>query len=120
MSELLGVLLIAVGGGIGAALRFTVDQSIPARVRERFPWGTVAVNLTGSFALGLVAGAALSDPLGAALGTGVLGGYTTFSTASLNSIRLLHAKRWLAALVAGPGMLLACTALAVAGLLLTR
>ncbi|MBL3700218.1 chromosome condensation protein CrcB [Leucobacter luti] len=111
---------IAVAGGLGAAARFAVDRSVPERIRARFPIGIVIVNLTGSFALGLLAGAALDDPIGGVLATGFLGGYTTFSTASLDTLRLLRARRFGAALLHGPGVLCASVALAVAGILLAR
>lgn len=119
MNELVLVLIVAVAGGVGSALRYVVDHSLPAPVRERYPWGTMLVNLTGSFLLGLVTGLAPAGPWGVVVATGLLGGYTTFSTASLESVRLLTEKRWAAALAHGPGMLVACTTLAVGGLLLT-
>lgn len=119
MSGILLAVAIAIAGGIGSALRYLVDNSVPARLRARFPWGTMIVNLTGSLLLGLVTGLTLGHPWGAILATGLLGGYTTFSTASLESIRLLIAKRYAAALLNGPGMVIACTTLAVAGILIT-
>lgn len=119
MNELLPALAIALAGGIGSALRYLADNSLPARLRARFPWGTMIVNLTGSLLLGLVTGLTLGHPWGAILATGLLGGYTTFSTASLESIRLLIAKRYTAALLHGPGMLITCTTLSITGILIT-
>lgn len=118
MSGLPLALAIAVAGGIGSALRYLADNCLPARLRARFPWGTMTVNLTGSFLLGFLTGLALDRPWSAIIATGLLGGYTTFSTASLESIRLLATRRYTAALLNGPGMLMACTALSVAGLLI--
>lgn len=113
------VLAVAGAGGIGAALRYLVDNALPQRVRERFPAGTALVNLTGSFALGVVAGlgsGVLPDPWAVILGTGLLGGYTTFSTASLETVRLLlEQRRPTVAVLNGIGMLVACVALAAAG-----
>lgn len=114
-------LLVALAGGLGSALRYLADNAVPAALRERFPWGTAVINLTGSFALGLLTGAAarLSGPLLLVLGTGLIGGYTTFSTASLDAVRLVHEGRpWTAAGYA-LGLLLGCVALAAVGLLLT-
>lgn len=119
-------LLTVLAGGLGAAARFAVDESIPARIRKRFPFGIMLVNVTGSFLLGLVIGATQSavagggDPASWSVvgGTGFLGGYTTFSTASLDSLRLLQEKRWVPALINGPGMLIACAAAAALGTLL--
>ena len=110
---------IALAGGLGAAVRHLVDTSLPDRVRARFPWGIMLINLTGSFALGLLAGLALDHPVASVLSVGFLGGYTTFSTASLDSVRLLAARRYGAALWNGPGMLILATALALHGIVLT-
>lgn len=119
MSDVLEALAIAVAGGVGAALRYVLDNAVPARARERFPWGTVVVNLTGSFVLGLAAGWSIAEPWGAIVTTGLLGGYTTFSTSSIESIRLLMRRRYAAALVNGPGLVAACAVLALAGISVT-
>lgn len=76
----------ALAGGVGAALRYLVDLGIAKVAGRRFPWGIFAVNLTGSFALGVVT-AALPDQA-FLLGAGLLGGYTTFSTAMLDTVAL--------------------------------
>lgn len=113
------MLAVAAAGGIGSALRYLTDNALPARIRRIFPWGTAAVNLIGSFALGVLTGAAttwLPHDWLTILGIGLLGGYTTFSTASLETIRLLHDRRNRAAALNGLGVLIACTALAILGL----
>ena len=112
------MLLLALAGGAGAALRYLVDRAASARFGLNFPWGTTLINLTGSFALGLVTGAALGQPVYALIATGVLGGYTTFSTASLESVQLLSRGNYVAALAQGPGHIVACVALATAGILI--
>ena len=71
---------IAVLGGLGAVGRFLLDGAVAARAGRGFPWGTLAVNLTGAFTLGLLTGAALSEDGLRLLGTGLIGAYTTFST----------------------------------------
>jgi fluoride exporter len=71
---------IAVLGGAGAVGRFLLDGAVAARVGRTFPWGTLAVNLSGAFVLGLITGAALSEDGLRLLGTGLIGAYTTFST----------------------------------------
>lgn len=88
------LLLLALAGGLGAALRFAVDAEINRRVRTELPLGTLLVNVTGSLLLGLIAGLAqresptLPSDLLAIAGTGLCGGYTTFSTASVEAARL--------------------------------
>jgi fluoride exporter len=92
------VLGVSVAGGIGAIARLVVDGIVKAHVRARFPVGTLLINVTGSFLLGVVAGLAMRgivDPTWhALLGTGFMGGYTTFSTASVDAVRLLLDRRW--------------------------
>lgn len=112
--------LIAVAGGIGATLRLMLDGVIRARVKETLPWGTTTINLTGSLLLGLLTGLAATHLVPEAwhlvIGTGFLGGYTTFSTASFETIRLIQERKWFAGLVNGLGTLLSATALAGLGL----
>lgn len=110
---------MAVAGGVGSVLRYLVDNSLTAALRARFPWGTMCVNLTGSLLLGLITGLTLANPRGTIMATGLLGGYTTLNTASLESIRLLTAKRYTAALLNGPGMLIACATMSITGILIT-
>jgi len=76
----------ALAGGVGAALRYLADLGIASLAGRRFPWGIFAVNLSGSFALGFVT-TALPDQA-FLLGAGLLGGYTTFSTAMLDTVAL--------------------------------
>jgi fluoride exporter len=114
-------LAVAVAGGLGAAARFVVDGA----VRRRFPLlPTLVVNVSGSFLLGLVVGALLhragSGPLLAVLGTGFLGGYTTFGTASTETVRLVAARRYAAACVVSAGMLALSLLACGAGLALGR
>ncbi|MBM7026877.1 fluoride efflux transporter FluC [Clavibacter zhangzhiyongii] len=122
MSGPLVFALICVAGGIGAALRLLVDGAVKGRVGAGYPWGTTVINVTGSFGLGLLAGAAahagLPHDLLLILGGGLMGGYTTFSTASLETVRLAQAGRLGAALANGLGMLVACIAAAGLGLAL--
>ena len=81
------VLGVGAAGGLGAIARFLLDGAVSARAASVFPWGTLAVNLSGAFALGVVAGAVSGDALRLA-GTGFLGGYTTFSTWVFETHRL--------------------------------
>ena len=83
--------LIFLGGGIGAALRHGVNVLSAQWLGVTFPWGTLIVNVTGSFLIGVLAAwfafrgdAVWSQPLRLFLTTGILGGYTTFSAFSLD------------------------------------
>jgi CrcB protein len=84
---------IGVVGGLGAIARLALDGSVSARVGRAFPWGTLAVNLSGAFALGVLAGAAVSGDALRLAGTGFLGAYTTFSTWMLETHRLAEDGR---------------------------
>jgi len=83
---------IAALGGVGAVARFLLDRAVSARAGTTFPWGTLAVNVTGSFALGAVGANVV-------VGTGLIGAYTTFSTWMLESHRLAEDGRRRAAVV---------------------
>ena len=114
--------LLCLAGGVGSAARFFVDGVVRARTRGDFPLGTVLINLSGSLLLGFLTGLTASAPVPEAvrlvLGTGLLGGYTTFSTASFETVRLLQQRRFAAAAVNGLGTLVLAVALAAAGYLL--
>lgn len=114
------LLAVAVGaaGGVGAALRYLVDNAVPARIRAQYPWGILLVNLTGSFALGALTGAAPEVWL-TIVGTGLLGGYTTFSTAAVDAARLLLDRRITAGVVGTLATMIGCVALAAAGYTIT-
>jgi fluoride exporter len=85
--NLLEVLGVGAFGALGAIARFLLDGAVSARAGSVFPWGTLAVNLTGACALGAVASALSGDAL-LFTGTAFLGGYTTFSTWMFESERL--------------------------------
>lgn len=120
MNEFLLIILIAIAGGLGAITRYLVDTSFSARAREAFPVGILVVNITGSFALGLATGATASLGVwSTVIGVGFLGGYTTFSTASLDSVMLLLERRITAGLFNSVGMAVLCVAAAVLGIAIT-
>ncbi|MGW5645555.1 fluoride efflux transporter CrcB [Saccharopolyspora sp. NPDC003752] len=85
--------LVALGGALGACLRFHTDRWVQARHDTGFPWGTVTVNAMGSLVLGFLAGVALFGMpipvLQTFLGVGFCGALTTFSTFSYETVRLL-------------------------------
>jgi CrcB protein len=80
--------LLAAAGGAGSLLRFTLDSAISRRVTGAFPFGTLAVNVSGSFALGLLQGLGVAGESSFVIGTGLLGAYTTFSTWMFETERL--------------------------------
>jgi CrcB protein len=114
------VLAVAVAGGVGAVARLVLDGVLRSRFVLNFPLGTTVINVSGSLLLGLVTGLALTHGLPAewraVLGTGFLGGYTTFSTASYETVRLAQQRRYRAALINGFGMMVLAVAAAGLGL----
>ncbi len=95
---------VAIGGALGSVSRFWLNGIVSSRFGETFPWGTMLINITGSFAIGVIA--ALANPEGRmdsssrAFATqfvmiGICGGYTTFSSFSLQTLNLLRDREWL-------------------------
>ena len=121
---ILQILLVAVGGGIGAALRLAVNGAIHRRVRGRYPVSLTVINISGSFFLGLIAGLAgshvLTGELGIELGVGLVGGFTAFSTTSFQTLRLVQERRWWAATANSFGMVAMAVLAAGLGLMVGR
>ncbi len=86
------VALLVGFGALGALARYLTDSFISSRHRSSFPWGTLTVNVTGAFVLGVVTGLVLDHGLSehgkVALGTGFCGAFTTFSTFAYEAVRL--------------------------------
>lgn len=84
------MLMIALGAGLGAPLRYLTDRSIQSRHETTFPWGTLTVNIIASLILGIVAGAGtrLNPNVGILIGTGFCGALSTYSTFSYETLRL--------------------------------
>ena len=96
-------LWVAIGGALGSVSRFWLNGIISPRFGETFPWGTMLVNITGSFVIGLIG--ALANPEGRMdsqsrafatqfLMIGICGGFTTFSSFSLQTLNLLRDREW--------------------------
>lgn len=101
---------VALAGGLGAATRFAVDALVARIIPGRIPLGTIVINVTGSFLLGLIAGwwaqhGAPTD-VRTVLATGLMGGYTTFSTASVEGWRLIRGGMRPLAIAHAVGMLI--------------
>src|SRR5476651_2146344 len=99
---MLSYLLVAIGGALGSVARFWLSGFVAHRVGETFPFGTILVNVTGSFAIGFFA--TLTSPDGRILVSpsfrqffmiGICGGYTTFSSFSLQTLNLANEGEWL-------------------------
>jgi len=88
-------IFIGVGGACGAVLRHLVAMQCRQMWGDRFPWGTLFINISGAFVIGLLTGLLLpASPWRLPLTAGFLGGYTTFSTWMLEVARLRQAQRW--------------------------
>ncbi|MER5356823.1 fluoride efflux transporter CrcB [Streptomyces sp. NPDC002785] len=118
-------LLVIAGAAVGAPLRYLTDRAVQSRHDTVFPWGTFAVNVTGSLILGLLTGAvaagAASSPLQLLIGTGLCGALTTYSTFSYETLRLAEdgakfyaAANVVASVVVGLGAAFAGVAIAEA------
>jgi len=101
---MLAYLWVALGGALGSVARFWINGLVIDKTSATFPWGTLAVNVTGSFIIGIIG--ALAIPEGRLdsssrqfatqfLMIGVCGGYTTFSSFSLQTLNLLRDREWL-------------------------
>jgi CrcB protein len=112
-------LLVCLGGGLGAVARLLVDGELRARRPRLGPWATAVINVTGSFVLGVLFGLLTAGHLAGrwelVLGTGVCGGYTTFSTATVETVRLVEQGSWRTALGYACGSLLGALAACAAG-----
>ena len=111
----MSALWVALAGGLGAGTRFLLDSWVRPRVPPSLPWSTHLINLTGSLLLGLLVGLGASASWHAVAGVGFLGGYTTFSTASVETAHLAIDRRFTAAFVNAVAMLVTCVAAASLG-----
>ena len=101
---MLAYLWVAIGGALGSVARFWINGLVAGKFGETFPWGTIAINVTGSFVIGVIAALTISegrmDSQSRVFATqflmvGICGGYTTFSSFSLQTLNLLREREWL-------------------------
>jgi CrcB protein len=102
--RMLAYLWVAVGGALGSVGRFWLNGVVSAQIDTPFPWGTMLVNISGSFLIGIIGAVAGAEGrLDSAsrvfvtnfLMVGICGGYTTFSSFSLQTLKLLQDRQWL-------------------------
>ncbi|MGX6446466.1 fluoride efflux transporter CrcB [Patulibacter sp. S7RM1-6] len=98
------LLLVGLAGAVGALLRFVVDSAVMQHVPRPVPLGTLAVNVSAALLLGLITGIAASTATTLIAGTGLMGGYSTFSTWMLETQRLAEDGdgRWALANIGAP------------------
>jgi CrcB protein len=96
MTTVLAWIGVGALGALGALARFRLAGAVTARRPSAFPYGTFVVNISGGFTLGLLTGLGVSDEAMLVLGTGLLGGYTTFSTWMVEAQRLGEDASWVA------------------------
>jgi CrcB protein len=118
--SLAGVLLVALGGAVGSVARYLVSVAALATLGAGFPWGTLAVNILGSAAIGVAAGMGIEGQQRLLLVTGVLGGFTTFSAFSLETGALFERSPLLAVLYVVASVTLGLAAFALAWWLTRR
>lgn len=111
----------AIGGGFGAGLRYLVDTLLRERLGVAPGWSTLIINLLGSFVFGLALAFAFAggtsgdpDPVAAAV-MSITGGFTTFSTASLDAFQALRRRSWWLALALTFGQMAACIGAVLVG-----
>jgi fluoride exporter len=119
------LLLVAAGGAIGSGLRYLVATGAVGWLGVSFPWGTLVVNLTGSFLIGVVQalaaeGLGLGEDTRLFLATGILGGFTTYSAFSSETVALMHRGAWTTAWLNVALTTSGCLILCYAGILTGR
>jgi fluoride exporter len=101
---MLAYLWVALGGALGSVMRFWINGLVVEKLNPTFPWGTLVINVTGSFVIGIIGALALPegrlDSQSRLFATqflmiGICGGYTTFSSFSLQTLNLLREREWL-------------------------
>lgn len=120
------LLLVMIGGALGAGLRYLVGRLAFGFVGAGFPWGTWFVNLSGGLFMGLLVGLLARHPVASGehwrlfVGAGVLGGFTTFSTFSLEAASMIQRGEWSTAILYAVSSAVGAILLLFAGLAIAR
>ncbi|GAA0585107.1 fluoride efflux transporter CrcB [Paractinoplanes ferrugineus] len=112
------LLLVAIGAAVGAPLRYLTDRAVQSKHDSAFPWGTLTVNVAGSFLLGLLTALPADPGSRALLGTGFCGALTTYSTFSYETLKLVQHGNRRTALANVAGSVLAGLGAAALGIVL--
>ena len=124
-SSLSQIFAIMMGGAVGAAMRFIVSNGVYSLFGREFPYGTLAVNIIGSFFMGLLTVVLLErgdyDPLiKLAILVGFLGSFTTFSTFSLDTLALINEGALIRAFINMIGSVVVCVSAVWLGMVLAK
>ena len=121
MLDFVNLALVATGGIAGGVLRYFISGMVARRIGETFPWGTMVVNGSGAFGLGILAAAmgnaGIGDTIWITAAVGVFGSYTTVSSFSLQTLALARDGEWLPATFNILGSLALCLGTAFVGYL---
>lgn len=122
----LNILLVAVGGAFGSVMRYLTSVAAGRTLGLRFPYGTLTANILGGLLMGVLVGVLAlrgdenQERWRIFIAVGVLGGYTTFSSFSLEVARMIETKAWAQALGYSLGSVVSCVAAVFLGLFLMR
>lgn len=118
------IIAVLCGGALGSLLRFLVTRWISVLVNVHFPWGILAVNISGSFVMGVASGLFIgftASPFWrCAILIGFLGGFTTFSSFSMDTVNLFHSGNYVAASVNVVLNVMGCLGATLIGLLISK
>ncbi|THD63579.1 fluoride efflux transporter CrcB [Phenylobacterium sp.] len=123
---MLNILLVAVGGAFGSVMRYLTGVFAGRILGMKFPYGTLTVNILGGLLMGILIGVLAlrggenQERWRIFIGVGVLGGYTTFSSFSLEVARMIEAKAWAQALGYSLGSVVICVSAVFLGMFLMR
>lgn len=120
----MNLLLVMVGGAVGAAARHLTGQAMLSATGPGYPWGTLTINIVGGMLMGLLVGtlarSVADEPWRLLLGVGLLGGFTTFSAFSLEIVLMIERGEWTTALGYVAASVIGSAAALFAGLALVR